>query len=135
MIPPPVCRCRSTANLRYRKLPPRNRLAGRKDFCAPRSPFLLFPSSLSLFSFLRRSLRFDTFIARTTLKIIPFRVIPVFYARRKNTILSNIVFPSENSSSDSRKISRAKNLFHAKFLIFVVTRDGVDSSSRINFQK
>lgn len=72
--------------------------------------------------------------ARTTLKIIPFRVIPVFYARRKNTILSNIVFPSENSS-DSHKISRAKNLFHAKFLIFVVTRDGVDSSSHINFQK
>lgn len=73
--------------------------------------------------------------ARTTMKFIPFRVIHVFYARRKNTILSNIVFPSENSSSDSRKISRAKNLFHAKFLIFVVTRDGVDSSSRINFQK
>lgn len=60
MIPPPVCR--SAANLRYRKLPPRNRLAGGgrgKTFALVRSPFLLFPSSL--FSFLRRSLRFDSF--------------------------------------------------------------------------
>lgn len=110
---PPVCRCRSPANLRYRKLPPRNRLAGGQTFALlPRSPsFLLL--SFPLFS------RSSIVTFRFNLEFIPFRV------TFENCIsIFSIFFPNESRfrfkilfCEQTRIKSRARNLFF-KFLIF-----------------
>ena len=86
MIPPPVCR--SAANLRYRKLPPRNRLAGGgrgKTFAL--DLFSFFSPPLSFLSSVDRYVSIRS--ARATLKFIPFHVIRVFFTCN---VESDIVF-------------------------------------------
>lgn len=122
---PPVCRCRSPANLRYRKLPPRNRLAGGQTSSIP------FPSSLFPL-FFRRSLRFDS-----TWNLFLSVLYSLVLTQEKRTLSENCVsifsifFPERTDTEQTRIKSRARNLFRLFFQIFNFRRNGKYTRDRL----